>query len=320
MRYFIKKVINKVKDLQIFKKKSFVFLYKSVIYNMTFVGSLIFFNQSLESFFQKNPLSTSSFLGFSIQEPIKNTGFIFGFQLKEMSLFLHMILVAICLLFSFYYFIFILFSSRKEKTLLQISISFLFAGWLSNFLNKLSQLYVLDYIKWEIFRSITIYFNLADMFQTVGWFLLILQIIYFRKQIWREYERRKKLLVLKKLQYQFLAYCSFIFVLLSVFFILLIQKILTVLELSNNPLIKEISHSFLVAYFFSLFFLYFFFGLFFIYISNKIYGPIYAFERYIREILEGKNTEKDFHLRKGDQFKHLEKLAKDIKKKLSSSS
>ena len=40
-------------------------------------------------------------------------------------------------------------------------------------------------------------------------------------------------------------------------------------------------------------------------------GPLYAFENYMRDILKGKDRK--FKLRAGDEFVHLEGVAKELK-------
>ena len=50
-------------------------------------------------------------------------------------------------------------------------------------------------------------------------------------------------------------------------------------------------------------------------VSQRAAGPIYAFERFLNDLFEGKD--RDLKLRTGDDFIHLEALAKKIKKSLS---
>ena len=278
--------------------------------------SLIFFvialDQFFKWFFQNRSFATPDFLGFSLEGPVKNIYFLFGFKITSEFFFIHLALISICLLFFFYYFIFIFLADDKKFYLLKIALSFIFGGWMSNLIDKLQQTYVLDYIKWSIFNEF-IYFNLADVFQTCGWILLIHQVILLRADIFRSNERRKSWFVLNKLQYEFLAYFTLIFILMTVFFILLIKQVLLVVGLSDSSMIKDIGFTFLIGTLLALVFLYFSIGLFFAYFSNKIYGPVYAFEKYMRELMDQKSDSKDFQLRKGDQFKNLESLARDIK-------
>ena len=191
--------------------------------------------------------------------------------------------------------------------------SLVFGGWMSNLIDRLHQAYVLDYIRWDFLNHI-VYFNLADAFQTCGWIFFIQQVIHLRADILKRNERRKRWFVLNKFQYQFLGFFTLVFVLMTVFFLLLIKQVLFLFGVLDNSLIKEISSTFFIGTLFALGFLYFSIGLFFAYFSNKVYGPIYAFEKYMKELIAGKSDSRDFRLRQGDHFKSLEVLARDIKK------
>ena len=125
--------------------------------------------------------------------------------------------------------------------------------------------------------------------------------------------------MMKNYQLQFVTYCILAFVCLSVFFLLLNYQFLGLVDFTNFSNIDQISNSFFKYSVLILFFLCGFITLFFLYLSNKIYGPFYAFERYIKALLNGEKP-KDLQLRKHDQLKHLENLAKDIKKSLTNSS
>jgi signal peptidase II len=54
-------------------------------------------------------------------------------------------------------------------------------------------------------------------------------------------------------------------------------------------------------------------------ISHRIAGPLYAFQRFLRQVLDGKGltkTGRALKLRTNDDFKHLEELADDVRNKL----
>ena len=58
-------------------------------------------------------------------------------------------------------------------------------------------------------------------------------------------------------------------------------------------------------------------SLFVVYLSNRIYGPVYAFTKYLKEtLILKKDPGRDFRLRKDDHFKFLEELMKELKKSL----
>jgi len=290
--------------------------------NLTLCFSLVFFvialDQLLKLLFKHKPFDTAEFLGFSIVKPVKNIYFLFGFKVTGEYFFIHLALICITLVFCFYYFIFMFWTDSKKLKVLKLAVTFLLGAWLSNLIDKLHQGYVLDYIKWNVLDE-TLYFNLADLFQSLAWIFIIHQMVHLRHDILRYNERRRHWFVSHKLQYQFLAYFTLIFLIMAVFFILLIKQVLFVFGLSDISVIKEVGFAFLLGTLVGLAFLYFFIGLFFAYLSHKIYGPVYAFEKHIRECLKGQPERKNFRLRKGDQFKNLEKLASDIQKNLNQS-
>lgn len=49
-------------------------------------------------------------------------------------------------------------------------------------------------------------------------------------------------------------------------------------------------------------------------LSHRTAGPLYAFEKYLDELLEGKS--RVFRLRAGDEFRHLEELGDRLRQKL----
>ena len=54
---------------------------------------------------------------------------------------------------------------------------------------------------------------------------------------------------------------------------------------------------------------------FVVYISNKIYGPVYAFKKYVKEVFVSGEPDRPFNLRKGDHFNDLQDLAGQLKDK-----
>ena len=255
-----------------------------------------------------------SFLGFSLLSHIKNYDLIFGLTLASKNLFVNTSLTAIFCLFSFYYILLLIFIP-KPFYYLQVGITVLFSGFTSNFINKLSNGYVLDFISWHPFQNITFYFNLADIFQTLAWLFILIQIFSLRKLIWRKNEKRTRFFIKSAYQFEFIGYASLAFFCLSAFLLLISYQYITFMEVTNYTNINEFKVSFLKYSFVMLFALCFLIGIFFLYFSNKIYGPLYAFEKYIKALIKGDNP-KDLQFRKNDQLKHLEGLAQDIKKAL----
>ncbi len=255
--------------------------------------------------------SAGSFLGLSLQEPIKNYHLIFGLRFISDSLFINTALTAVFCLFLFYYALSLVFIPQSLFHL-KIGISLLFAGFSSNVINKLINGYVPDFIKWSFSQTASVYFNVADMAQTLAWAVIALQLFFLRKHIWRERERRRRLIIARAPQLQFVGYSALAFLAVSAFFLILNYQFLGLIDVMDFANIKQISASFLKYSVFILILFGLCLGSFFVYLSNKIYGPVYAFERYVKALIQGKNP-KDLRLRKNDQFKQLESLAKEIK-------
>jgi signal peptidase II len=161
-------------------------------------------------------------------------------------------------------------------------------------------------------------FNLADALQWVGYGLIVYAVIKEGEKIWPENNIRAQYWVNLKFQ---LKYC---FILMGVGFgLTLICSIfsytylrVTILELTQqNPVLMK---KFLSPFIFTFIIITIAFSaiLFAIgkYISHRIAGPLYAFERFLTEALEGRA--KPLKLRNGDEFRHLEELANQVRTQL----
>ena len=294
--------------------------YKYIYFHIALFISLVVWDQLCKHYARQQLLTYSEggVLGFSLQPPIENYGLFLGLNFGADHLLVKTSLTAVFCLFLFYYIISLIFIP-KNLSHLQTGITILFSGFSSNFISKFINSYTLDFIKWSPLKTVNIYFNLADIFQTFAWFLILSQLLFLKKYIWKKNEQRGRLLILRNYQTQFIAYCLSAFVLVSAFFILINYQFLALIEVTDFANIRHISSAFFKYSLFILFSLCFFVTLFFLYISNKIYGPIYAFEKHIKALLNRENP-KDLKFRKNDQLKNLEKLAKDIKQQLNSRS
>lgn len=286
-------------------KSKFVLIQIAVFFGLIALDQL---SKHLSSFWNTGQ---GHFLGFSLSAPVKNYHLAFGWDFNLNNLFVIVTLTALLCLFIFYYvfsFIFI----NKVFSYLQTGITFLAAGLISNLSNKLFNAYVIDFIKWSLSPNIHFYFNLSDVFQTLGWCLIAFQLFFFKKHKWQGREKRGRLLILKNYQLQFIAYIAVTFFFLSFFFVMTTYQWFQLISFEGLSNVKQMSYSFFKYSLSTLLFLCLLITSFFFYLSNKIYGPLYAFEKYIYSLIKGENP-KDLKLRKGDQLKTLEDLAKDIK-------
>jgi signal peptidase II len=197
---------------------------------------------------------------------------------------------------------------------LRSGLSVLLGGILGNVTDRIIYGHVIDFIVFKIGSVYSPAFNLADALQWVGYGLIVFAIIREGDLLWPENNARSKYWINPKFQ---LKYCFFLLGLgigvglVSLVFSYTYLRV-TMIELTGNN--QMILDKFLIPYSitFSLIILGLCVGLFTVgkIISHKIAGPVYAFEKFITDILEGKN--RPFKLRAKDEFKHLEEFAARI--------
>lgn len=164
-------------------------------------------------------------------------------------------------------------------------------------------------------------FNVADALQWVGYGLVAYFVIKDGEKIWPKVNSRKVKLVNPKFQLKY-AFTLSLFALC--FGILAGTLSFTYLKVTMDTLVGEsasldaqflypfiITFVLVTAIFCSIMF---FVG---ILLSNKSAGPLYAFEKFIEDLILGKT--RGLKLRTGDEFLELEHLAEKLKKKFSES-
>ena len=174
-------------------------------------------------------------------------------------------------------------------------------------------------VSMQWFSLFQLKFNLNTILLLSGLFLTVFFTIKDRNILFNKNSLRKSLFV-EKDQYLFCFYMLFPYLLFSsgfyMFFHIFIQGLFNSLPHVPENIRTQALNSFLLI--FSSLSLCFFLLLviFVFYYSNKIYGPIYAFKKYIKEVfLKGSAPARDFKLRSGDQFKDLPGLISQMKAK-----
>ena len=121
--------------------------------------------------------------------------------------------------------------------------------------------------------------------------------------------------VFKKDQMEFIFFVLMILACTGITFFLLFQELLLIVAQENQALLQQMKLS--MKYYFTIYVIFsFILMIWTVYFSNKIYGPIYAFHKYVKNLLNKKKTS-DLKLRRKDQFKkELEDLSLEIKKSL----
>ena len=195
---------------------------------------------------------------------------------------------------------------------LRISLALLTAGFLCDSIDKIFSKGTVDWI--VIFNN---YISLNDIYILVG---LILTIFFFVKNysaIFYKHSLRKKMII-EKDQYTFCAYIVLSYLILitgfGMFFITTFTIISDNIVTTSNDQTNLIFSFLLPFILLSICFL-LIMSIFTIYLSNKVYGPVYAFKKYIKDVLLSGEENRSLNLRKGDHFKDLSDLATQLETK-----
>lgn len=202
---------------------------------------------------------------------------------------------------------------------LRTGLSILIGGILGNVTDRIVWGYVVDFIVIGFPKLSSPAFNVADAVQWVGYLMIISSIIREGDLLWPENSNRHIYWINRKFQ---LKYSFFLFgvalalgIVGCVFSYTYFRVTITELVGNNQYLLNKFLVPFVIT--FILIFLTFSIILFALgkYLSHRIAGPLYAFEKALKAILDG-DTEKVLKLRAADEFKHLEKLTNQVRQKV----
>lgn len=205
-----------------------------------------------------------------------------------------------------------------KSLMLRTGLSILIGGILGNVADRIIWGYVVDFIVIGSPSLSSPAFNIADAVQWVGYGMIVFAIIKEGEILWPEHNSRRKYWVNPSFQ---IKYCL---VLLGVGIGLTVISLVfsyTYLRVSISELVG--GNTFLINKFISPYVITFliislgFCAILFTVgkaISHRIAGPLYAFERFLDEILAGRDA--TLKLRAGDEFKHLEEISIQIKEQL----
>lgn len=201
---------------------------------------------------------------------------------------------------------------------LRTGLSILLGGILGNVTDRILFGHVVDFI---VFRTPSLSspaFNMADALQWVGYGLIVYAIVKEGELLWPENNARKMYWINSRFQ---LKYCFLLLGvglgvgLISMVFSYTYLRVTMIELVGNNQVVLD---KFLqpFAIIFGIITIGFCAGLFTVgkIISHKIAGPIYAFEKFMTDLMDGKN--RPFKLRNKDEFVHLEVLAHRIQEYL----
>lgn len=239
-----------------------------------------------------------------------NKGFIFG-TLQDLPASLTLVTLSSMggLLF-FIYIIFIIMLS-PQLNMLKAGLGLLVGGIIGNVVDRAIHGGTLDFIPMKLPLLPPIIFNPADVFQWIGAAIIAYKIITKDNIIWYPENQRGFSLVNAKEQVKFALKFAAISLCTCLVLGLFALSYLTLTLQSVNIASRSPAIGFAISYLaITLFFttISFFAGLI---LSQRTAGPLYAFEKYVEDLLKGEK--RDLKLREGDNYRHLEKIAGDLK-------
>lgn len=239
-----------------------------------------------------------------------NKGFIFG-TLQDLPASLTLVTLSSMggLLF-FIYIIFIIMLS-PQLNMLKAGLGLLVGGIIGNVVDRAIHGGTLDFLPMKLPMLPPIVFNPADVFQWIGAAIIAYKIITKDNIIWYPENQRGFSLVNAKEQVKFALKFAAISLCTCLVLGLFSLSYLTLTLQSANIASRSPAIGFAISYLaITLFFttISFFAGLI---LSQRTAGPLYAFEKYVEDLLKGEK--RDLKLREGDNYKHLEKVADDLK-------
>lgn len=196
---------------------------------------------------------------------------------------------------------------------LRTGMSLLLGGILGNVTDRIIIGEVVDFVVFRLGEWTSPAFNFADAIQWVGYSLVVYGLVRDGSLFWPDSNVRKTLWVNPSFQ---LRYCmtmvaiGFAFAVVNGVFAYTFLKV-TIDDLVVGPA-RMMEDRFLVPFIqtYAVITVGFMFSLFVLgrILSHRTAGPIYAFEKFIHDLLDGK--ERRLRLRKGDEFRHnFEELA-----------
>jgi signal peptidase II len=200
--------------------------------------------------------------------------------------------------------------------ILRFGMSILLGGILGNVTDRIFQGTVTDFLLVGTVNQATPAFNVADMVQWVGYFMIVYSLIRDGSQFWPEQNFRKRIWVNPSFQTKYvllaLALGLGFTLIYGVFFFTYLKVTIDSLVIGSAPAIER---KFLLPFIitFGIIASAFVLMIFILarILSHRVAGPLYAFEKFLEDILSGKD--RDLKLRQGDEFRHLEDMATKLR-------
>lgn len=203
-----------------------------------------------------------------------------------------------------------------QAKMLRVGMSILLGGILGNVTDRINQGAVTDFLLIGSLERSTPAFNFADSIQWVGYILIVISLIRDGSLFWPEKNFRRSLWVNPGFQIKYIStllgmgmgFC----VISGVFFYTYLKITIDELVLGSPTVVEQ---RFLIPFFITFAVIALAFSLTLLIlgriVSHRTAGPLYAFEKFLEDLLSGKDRE--LKLRAGDEFQHLEELSQKLR-------
>lgn len=216
----------------------------------------------------------------------------------------------------------------QRVMVLRLGMSILVGGILGNISDRIYGHAVVDslFIRLNWGSSFTWYspiFNVADMVQWVAYPMIVYSVFKYTDMFWPADNARKQTWVLPKFQKHYVGMLlgiglAFTFVSGILSYTYLSSTIGNFVINPPTPPFTQYEQGFLLPFIWvhlsisiAFLLLLFWFGL---KLSHRTAGPLYAFEKFLDDLMEGKD--RPLKLREGDRFTHLEELGQKLRQKM----
>ena len=248
---------------------------------------------------------TSKFISLSLNKVHFNLGLFLGLGDNYFTSSL-IIFLGTFSIFLLGLYIFFLTNLGKSYDKLKYTLSLLMAGILGNSFDRIVHGKTIDFIP-----GIQSYFNLADIYIFVSIAILIYLIFFKEQSVFYKDNIRRKLIVNRKEQFRIGTYFAFASFITSLILGIFLYTFFRYYQPVNPKVLLDFIILFSLLSLLSLIF-FFLFGLA---LSHKSIGALFAFEKYIKDLIQGEDRE--FQLRENDDFKHLLEIANELRKKIN---
>lgn len=205
---------------------------------------------------------------------------------------------------------------------LRVGMSVLLGGILGNVSDRIHYGYVVDFLVFNVFGSMSPVMNLADVFQLIGFGLITYSIFKESKSLWPEQTINESYWIKPKYQLRFCiilsAFGFAISLIAGVFSYTYIRVTLESIPNFDINMQQKILQPYILT--FSILTLSFCIILFFLglLLSHKAASPILAIESFLKSLTNGEF--KSLKLKVDDSFTHLEEVAEDLTEKIKNES